>query len=103
MVSAAEHFGSSVIGVVVSGMGNDGVVGCQKIKEHGGTVFVQNEETAVLYGMPRAVIEAGWADAVVPDVQLAECMIQAVEAIWDARALGIPVGLRPEKGRHRSG
>jgi two-component system, chemotaxis family, protein-glutamate methylesterase/glutaminase len=103
MASAAEHFGSSVIGVVVSGMGNDGVVGCQKIKEYGGTVLVQDEETAVLYGMPRAVIEAGWADAVVPDVQLAECMIQAVEAIWDARALGIPVGLRLAKGRHGSG
>ena len=103
MASAAEHFASSVIGVVVSGMGNDGVVGCQKIKEHGGTVLVQNEATALLYGMPRAVVEAGWADAVVSDVQLAECMVQAVEAILEERALAIPVGLRPSKVRNGSG
>lgn len=103
MASAAEHFGSSVIGVVVSGMGNDGVEGCQKIKEHGGTVLVQNEATALLYGMPKAVVEAGWADAVVPDVQLAECILQAVEAICEERALAVPAGLRPVNGRSSSG
>jgi len=103
MAGAAEHFGFAVIGVVVSGMGNDGAVGCQIIKEHGGTVLVQNEATSLLYGMPRAVVEAGWADAVVPDVQLAECIIQAVEAICEERALAVPAGLRPSKGRNRSG
>jgi two-component system chemotaxis response regulator CheB len=102
MVSAAEHFGSSVIGVVVSGMGNDGVVGCQKIKEYGGTVIVQDEVTALMYGMPRAVVEAGCADAVVSDVHLVECVIQAVEAIGEERALAIPVGHRPSKDRNGS-
>jgi len=103
MVSAAEHFGSSVVGVVVSGMGNDGVAGCQKIKEYGGTVLVQDEATALMYGMPRAVVAAGWADAVVSDIQLAECMIQAVEVIGEGGALASPVWHRPSKGRNGSG
>jgi two-component system, chemotaxis family, protein-glutamate methylesterase/glutaminase len=81
MSSAAENFGPFVVGVVVSGMGNDGVMGCQKIKEYGGTVLVQDETTALMYGMPRAVAEAGWADVVVPDTQLAGCLRQIVEAM----------------------
>ena len=103
MVSAAEHFGSSVVGVVVSGMGNDGVAGCQKIKEYGGTVLVQDEASALMYGMPRAVVAAGWADAVVSDNQLAECMIQAVEVIGEGRALACPLGHRLSKDRIGSG
>jgi two-component system, chemotaxis family, protein-glutamate methylesterase/glutaminase len=89
MASAAQHFGSSVIGVVISGMGNDGVRGCQQIKEHGGIVLVQNEATALIYGMPRAVVEAGWADAVVSDGQLAECIVQAIKAVEEKRVLTI--------------
>ena len=94
MGSAAEQFGSSVIGVVVSGMGNDGVEGCQKIKEYGGIVLVQNEASALMYGMPGAVVEAGWADAIISDEQLAECLSQAVEVFWEERSLAIPLGHR---------
>ena len=103
MISAAEHFGSSVIGVVVSGMGNDGVAGCQTIKENGGTVLVQDEATALMYGMPKAVVEAGWADVVVSDVQLAEWLILAVEAIGEERELTVPVGPQSLKCQNGSG
>ena len=103
MASVAEQFGSSVTGVVVSGMGDDGVAGCQKIKECGGTVLVQNEASALMYGMPRAVVEAGWADAMVSDVQLAECLRHAVEEFWEERASAIPLGHRPSINRNGLG
>lgn len=103
MASAAKQFGSSFIGVVVSGMGNDGVAGCQKIKEYGGTVLVQNEASALMYGMPRAVVETGWADAMIPDSQLAECLSQAVECFWEERSSAIPPGHRPSLNRNGLG
>ncbi|GJL49391.1 MAG: chemotaxis response regulator protein-glutamate methylesterase [Nitrospirales bacterium] len=66
MDSAVKNFGSSLIGVVLTGMGNDGAMGMQAIKATGGCTLVQNEETCIVYGMPKAVIDAGNADAVVP-------------------------------------
>jgi len=81
MVSAAEQFGQFTVGLVLTGMGNDGMTGSQKIKEQGGTVLVQNEATSLIYGMPRAVVDAGLADAVIPDVQLAKALEQAVESL----------------------
>lgn len=84
MASAAEQFGQSTIGLVLTGMGNDGMVGSQAIKEHGGTVLVQDEATSLIYGMPRAVVEAGWADAVIPDGQLVAALLNAVDAVYSA-------------------
>jgi len=81
MTSAAEQFGPTTIGLVLTGMGNDGMVGSQRIKEHGGTVLVQDEATSLMYGMPRAVVEAGWADAVLPDTQIVAALMQTVEAL----------------------
>ena len=81
MASAGEQFGQSTVGLVLTGMGNDGMMGSQKIREFGGTVLVQDEGTSLVYGMPRAVVEAGHADAVIPDVQLVEAMMQAVDSV----------------------
>ena len=81
MVSAAEQFGQSTVGLVLTGMGNDGLVGSQKIKACGGRVLVQNEATSLIYGMPRAVAEAGVADAVLPDVQLGGALVKAVDSV----------------------
>ncbi len=55
--SVADAFGRTAMGVVLTGMGNNGVIGLAKMKEKGGIVIAQNEETCVVYGMPRAVIE----------------------------------------------
>ena len=84
MVSAAEQFGQATVGLVLTGMGDDGMVGCQKIKECGGTVLVQDEATSLIYGMPRAVADAGMADAVLSDVQLAMALVQAAESACGA-------------------
>ncbi len=84
MTSAAEQFGHNLVGLVLTGMGNDGLMGSHKIKERGGTVLVQDEATSLIYGMPRAVAEAGLADVVVPDVQIAAALVEAVSSSCEA-------------------
>ena len=64
--SAAEVYGSRVIGVVMTGMGSDGRDGAAWIKARGGAMLTEAEETCVVYGMPRAIVEAGLSDAEVP-------------------------------------
>ncbi|MEF3255626.1 MAG: chemotaxis response regulator protein-glutamate methylesterase [Deferribacterales bacterium] len=64
--SVAENFGRDALGVIMTGMGNDGLIGLRKLKEKGGAVVAQDKDSCVVYGMPRAVIEAGLADEIVP-------------------------------------
>jgi two-component system chemotaxis response regulator CheB len=66
MKSVAVNFGSKAVGILLTGMGSDGVQGLRSIKERGGRTIVQNEETSIIFGMPRAAIEAGVADQVLP-------------------------------------
>ncbi len=60
--SAAEACREEVLALVMTGMGKDGLDGVRQIKNDGGTVYVQDEDTSVVYGMPRVVMEAGLAD-----------------------------------------
>jgi two-component system, chemotaxis family, protein-glutamate methylesterase/glutaminase len=60
--SAADVFGSRVLGVVMTGMGNDGLLGAAHIKAQGGRVATEAESSCVVYGMPRAVVEASLSD-----------------------------------------
>jgi two-component system chemotaxis response regulator CheB len=64
--SVAEAYRHRAIGVLLTGMGNDGVAGLRRIKENGGTTIVQDEKTSIIFGMPRAAIEEGVADQVLP-------------------------------------
>jgi two-component system chemotaxis response regulator CheB len=64
--SAAEAYGGRVLGVVMTGMGSDGKEGAAWIKAQGGTVLTEAEESCVIYGMPRTVVEAGLSDQAVP-------------------------------------
>jgi two-component system chemotaxis response regulator CheB len=61
---AAKLFGRRLLLVVLTGMGNDGLAGARAVRAHGGRVLVQEESTCTVYGMPRAVAEAGLADGV---------------------------------------
>ena len=81
MISAAEQFGQLTVGMILSGMGDDGMVGSQTIQARGGTVLVQDEGTSLIFGMPRAVVETGMADVVLPDVQLAAALAQALDSM----------------------
>ncbi len=62
----AEVFGPAALGVILTGMGQDGVRGLRKLKERGGYVIGQDEATCVVYGMPRAVAKEGLVDRVAP-------------------------------------
>lgn len=64
--SAAEVFGSAVISVVLTGMGQDGLLGVRALKEHNAPVIVQDAATSVVWGMPRAIADARLADFIVP-------------------------------------
>jgi two-component system chemotaxis response regulator CheB len=64
--SAADVYGDRVLGVVMTGMGSDGRDGSAWIKARGGAVLTEAEETCVVYGMPRSVVEAGLSDEAVP-------------------------------------
>lgn len=61
--SVAKTFGPGVLGIVLTGMGSDGVNGAQHIREGGGHVFVQDEASSIVWGMPGQVVAAGLADA----------------------------------------
>ena len=63
--SVAEEFKTNAVGVLMTGMGDDGAEGLGAIKREGGMTIAQNEETCVVYGMPKAAIERGYATRVV--------------------------------------
>ncbi|RUM87347.1 MAG: chemotaxis response regulator protein-glutamate methylesterase [Thermodesulfatator sp.] len=64
--SLADAYDGTAVGVVLTGMGQDGKKGAQRIKEKGGLIIAQDEKTSTVYGMPRAVVEAGLADLILP-------------------------------------
>jgi two-component system chemotaxis response regulator CheB len=68
--SVAKLYGSSVLSVVLTGMGQDGLRGCEDIREVGGQVLVQDEATSVVWGMPGFVARAGLADKILPLEQI---------------------------------
>ncbi|QJW98026.1 protein-glutamate methylesterase/protein-glutamine glutaminase [Frigoriglobus tundricola] len=84
--SAATAFGPGALGVVMTGMGQDGLKGCEAIRAGGGQVIVQDEDTSVVWGMPGSIVRAGLADNVVPLDQLAGEIVRRVRAGRDAGA-----------------
>lgn len=64
--SAAKVFKSKVLGIIMTGMGSDGTAGAKVIKEAGGTIIAESEESCVIYGMPKSAIDAGVVDYVLP-------------------------------------
>ena len=66
MTSVAESYPGRSMGVILTGMGHDGRDGMRLIKEKGGKTLAQNEETCTVYGMPKAVVDAGLADKIAP-------------------------------------
>jgi two-component system chemotaxis response regulator CheB len=76
--SAAEVYGERVMGVVMTGMGSDGREGAAWIKARGGTVLTEAEETCVVYGMPRSVVDAGLSDESVRLDRLAAAVLQRI-------------------------
>lgn len=78
MLSAVESFSGRVLGVILTGLGNDGEKGMREIKNKGGRTIAESEESCVVFGMPKAVIQAGAADKIVPVEEVAGEIINAV-------------------------
>jgi two-component system chemotaxis response regulator CheB len=78
--SVARTFGSRALAVVLTGMGQDGLRGCEVIREAGGQVIAQDEATSVVWGMPGFVARAGLADRVLPLAMIAPEVVRRVRA-----------------------
>lgn len=76
--SAADVYGARVLGVVMTGMGNDGVIGSAHIKAKGGRIATEAESSCIVYGMPRAVVEAGVSDRVAPLSEMASTITDMI-------------------------
>jgi two-component system chemotaxis response regulator CheB len=78
MASAARVYGQRTLGVLLTGMGSDGVEGLRAIREAGGQTLAESEESCVIYGMPKAAVEAGVVDRVVGLQRMADEILAAV-------------------------
>ena len=76
--SAAELYGDRVLGVVMTGMGQDGLLGAAHVKAQGGRIITEAESSCVVYGMPRMVDEASLSDRSVPLAQMAAAILEAL-------------------------
>jgi len=93
--SVAEVYGATTLAVVLTGMGQDGLRGCERIREAGGQVLVQDEASSVVWGMPGFVSRSGLADRELPLQQIGA---EIVQRVWEGRPN--PFGL-DQKGAAR--
>ncbi|MDD5354516.1 MAG: CheB methylesterase domain-containing protein, partial [bacterium] len=78
MEAAAQVYGAKTIGVLLSGMGRDGVKGLKAIKEAGGKTIAQDESSSIVFGMAKAAIEEGVVDKVVPANKIIEEVLKLI-------------------------
>ncbi|MDX1810972.1 MAG: chemotaxis response regulator protein-glutamate methylesterase [Gammaproteobacteria bacterium] len=76
--SIAENFGPKVLAIIMTGMGADGCEGARLLKSKGATIWAQDKETSVIYGMPAAIVDAGIADKVLPLQSIASHVMEKV-------------------------
>jgi two-component system, chemotaxis family, protein-glutamate methylesterase/glutaminase len=86
--SAAEYAGPMTIGVILTGMGNDGSKGVQTVRSAGGHVIAQDESTAVIFGMPQEAIKTGAVDQVLPMESIYYAIEKRVLYIFGASRVG---------------
>jgi two-component system chemotaxis response regulator CheB len=87
--SAARSVGSRCLGVILTGMGTDGVRGCNDLRDAGAQVLAQDEASSVVWGMPGAVSRAGLANRVLPLNELAVEINRRIPSGAGAGQLGI--------------
>jgi two-component system, chemotaxis family, protein-glutamate methylesterase/glutaminase len=78
--SVAEVYGASVLAVVMTGMGTDGLHGAEHINKAGGQILAQDQTTSVVWGMPGAVVKAGLADKICPLPEISQEVVRRVTA-----------------------
>jgi len=93
--AVARSYGATVLGVILTGMGQDGLRGCEHIREAGGQVIAQDEATSVVWGMPGCVARNGLADQVLPLERIAGEIARRV-----LHGRGNSVGMKQEVSKH---
>jgi len=78
LASAAKHYAGKTLGIILTGMGSDGCDGARLVKESKGTIWAQDKDTSVIYGMPMSVAKAGYTDAILPLQDIALKMVKEV-------------------------
>ena len=91
--SVAEIYGPNSLGVIMTGMGQDGLRGCEAIHQAGGQILVQDEASSVVWGMPGNVAQAGLAERILPLDQIGPEIVRRV-----ARYNPVQDGLVPDAG-----
>jgi hypothetical protein len=87
--SVADAYGEAGIGVMLSGMGRDGLIGSHRLIEQGGAMLAQDPHTSAIWGMPRAVAEAGLASAVLPPRELARRLTRSHDELVDSTVTAV--------------
>jgi two-component system chemotaxis response regulator CheB len=78
----ARTYGAGAIGVILTGMGHDGARGIKAVKDAGGRTIAQDKDTSLIFGMPRAAIELGVVDKVMPLEHISEQIIESLCSPW---------------------
>lgn len=79
MDSVAHVYGPKAVGVLLTGMGQDGAKGIQSIKKQGGYTIAEDNSTAVVFGMPKAAIELGVVDSIVPLYDMPTAIVKSID------------------------
>jgi two-component system, chemotaxis family, protein-glutamate methylesterase/glutaminase len=95
MTSVAELFGQYCCGIILTGMGNDGLEGMTAIHEAGGITIGQDRASSAVYGMPRVCAERGILQWVVPLSQMKSQILQALRYAGKNEQNGNPKSLQP--------
>ena len=74
--SAAEQFWGHLVGVIMTGMGSDGANGLKLVKERGGMTIAEHQSTCIVYGMPKAAVENGCVDKIVPLPEISQEIVK---------------------------
>jgi two-component system chemotaxis response regulator CheB len=93
--SVARVYGRHVLAIVMTGMGQDGFIGCERIRAAGGQIIVQDEESSVVWGMPGFVVKAGLADQVLP---LSALGPEIIRKVWNRRRKAVAPAATPAPG-----
>lgn len=88
LMSLARHASPYTVGLVLSGMGDDGTAGLTALYQTGCPTIAQNEETSVVFGMPRSAISCGIVDHTLPDSRIAERLVQLIKEMTSHRDEG---------------
>jgi two-component system chemotaxis response regulator CheB len=92
--SVHDVYGGRVLAVVLTGMGRDGLRGCEAIKQSGGSIVVQDEASSVVWGMPGFVARAGLADRTLPLDQIARELVVWARGLRPQHEAGVVANVR---------